>query len=42
MRREVVAFAGAILGTFWNEPGIEERFEILKRLNHVFSIGWTP
>ena len=33
--QEVVALADVILGTFWNEPGIEEWLEILKRVNHV-------
>ena len=40
--QELVALADVILGTFWNEPGNEERIEILKRVNHAFPIGWTP
>jgi hypothetical protein len=40
--QEVVALADVILGTFWNEPGIEERLEILKRVNHVFQLDGLP
>jgi hypothetical protein len=40
--QELVALADLILGTFWNEPAIEERQEILKRVNSCASIGWTP
>ena len=40
--QEVVALADVIPGTFWNEPGIEERLEILKRVNHVFQLDHLP
>ena len=35
---EVVALADLTLGTFWNEPGMVERLEILKRVNHGFQM----
>jgi hypothetical protein len=40
--QEVVALADVILGTFWNEPGIEERIEVLTRVNHGFQVDRLP
>ncbi len=34
---ELVALADVILGTFWNEPGIEERIKVLRRVGDHFQ-----
>ncbi len=40
--QEFVALADVILGTFWNEPGNEERIEVLTRVNHGFQVDKLP
>ena len=35
--QELVALADVILGTFWNEPGNEERIEVLTRVIIIFN-----
>ena len=40
--QELVALADVILGTFWNEPGNEERIEVLTRVNHGFQLDGLP
>ena len=40
--QELVALADVIIGTFWNEPGIEERIEVLTRVNHGFQLDGLP